>query len=122
MKLIKLFRFYELPFERLLCTTETECFHDPIFLAGRYLKNSRTLSQTAWIVDGQRKMVSSIEEIMGDVLKKELGAIEAVFTASGREDIDVKCLGNGRPFVLEFFQPKKTQFSRAELNHYQKVI
>lgn len=48
--------------------------HDPIFLAGRYNKYSRTLSQTAWLIDGERKMISSIEEIIGDVLKKELGA------------------------------------------------
>ncbi len=53
---------------------DTECFHDPIFLAGRYLKHSRMLSQTAWIVEGERRMVSSIEEIMGNILKKELSA------------------------------------------------
>ena len=44
-----------------------------------------------------------------------------VFTASGREDIDVKCLGKGRPFILEFFFPKKTQFTKSELKHYTKV-
>jgi tRNA pseudouridine synthase 10 len=44
-----------------------------------------------------------------------------VFTASGREDIDVKCLGKGRPFILEFFFPKKTQFTKFELKHYTKV-
>ena len=41
---------------------------------GRYNKYSRTLSQTAWIIDGERKMISSIEETMGDILKRELGA------------------------------------------------
>jgi tRNA U54 and U55 pseudouridine synthase Pus10 len=43
-------------------------------LAGRYNKYSRTLSQTAWLIEGERKMISSIEEIMGDILKRELGA------------------------------------------------
>ena len=88
---------------------------------GRYNKYSRTLSQTAWLIEGQRKMISSIEEIMGDILKKELGATECVFTSSGREDIDVKCLGKGRPFTLEFFEPKRTEFTKAELKSYQKV-
>ena len=37
---------------------------------GRYCKFSRTLPQTAWIVEGERKAESSIEDIMGDVLKK----------------------------------------------------
>ena len=90
-------RFYQLPFKRLTCLTEVECFHDPIFLAGeshltmnqlvfcfgqiilsiegRYLKHSRTLSQTAWIVDGERVWnINSIEEILSNVLKKELSA------------------------------------------------
>lgn len=115
-------KFYKLPFERVNAVTETACFHDPIFLAGRYLKYSRTLSQTAWLVEGERKMVSSIEEIIGNILKKELSASEAVFTASGREDIDVRCLGNGRPFILEFFYPKKTEFTRRELDNYQMLI
>jgi tRNA pseudouridine synthase 10 len=47
--------------------------------------------------------------------------LEFVFTASGREDIDVKCLGDGRPFILEFFEPKRTEFTKQELKHYQKV-
>jgi tRNA pseudouridine synthase 10 len=69
--------------------------HEPIFFAGRYLKLSRTLPQTAWMIQGEKKLATSIEEIVGEVIKKELGAIEYVFTASGREDIDVKCLGKG---------------------------
>jgi tRNA U54 and U55 pseudouridine synthase Pus10 len=47
--------------------------------------------------------------------------LESIFTSSGREDIDVKCLGNGRPFTMEFCEPKRTEFTRAELKHYQKV-
>lgn len=115
-------KFYSLPFERLTSSFELECVHDPIFLAGRYLKFSRTLSQTAWIIEGERKLSSSIEEIMGDCLKKELGATEFVFTSSGREDIDVKCLGKGRPFTLEFMEPKRTIFTRDELKNFQKVF
>ena len=42
--------------------------------------------------------------------------------SSGREDIDVKCLGKGRPFSLEFIHPKRTSFTKAELKNYQKVI
>ena len=44
-------------------------------IEGRYLKHSRTLSQTAWIVDGERIWnINSIEEILSNVLKKELSA------------------------------------------------
>lgn len=31
----------------------------------------------------------------------ETGCDDARFVASGREDIDVRMLGNGRPFVLQ---------------------
>jgi tRNA pseudouridine synthase 10 len=114
-------------------------------LAGRYQKYSRTLSQTAWLIEdeGKKRVKTSIEEIMGNSLKTELSAKgrliqfninnkslililinfveEFIFTASGREDIDVKCLGDGRPFILEFFEPKRTEFTKQELKHYQKV-
>ena len=51
----------------------------------------------------------------------DIFCLEVVFTASGREDIDVKCLGKGRPFILEFLFPKKTQFTKSELKQYTKV-
>ncbi|CAF0902277.1 unnamed protein product [Brachionus calyciflorus] len=115
-------KYYTLPFTRTMSNFDLECTHDPIFLAGRYLKFSRILSQTKWIIEGARKFSSSIEEIMGEVLSRELGATGFVFTSSGREDIDVKCLGKGRPFTLEFMEPKRTEFTREELKKYQQLI
>ncbi len=35
-------------------------------------------------------------------------AREYKFSSGGREDVDVRMLGNGRPFVIEFCDPKKT--------------
>lgn len=32
------------------------------------------------------------------------------FSSSGREDVDVRCLGNGRPFILEIPDSYKTVF------------
>jgi tRNA pseudouridine synthase 10 len=37
-------------------------------LAGRYNKYSRNLPQTPWIIDGERKMESSVEELISDHL------------------------------------------------------
>lgn len=119
----KLKTFYQLPFKRLIMKPDLECFHDSIFLAGRYLKFSRMLSQTRWTVEGERSYkINSIEEILGEVLLPAVGSSELLLSASGREDIDVKCLGKGRPFVLEFLRPKCTSFTQEELNNYQKVI
>eukprot|EP00012_Vannella_robusta_P014351 CAMPEP_0206208486 /NCGR_PEP_ID=MMETSP0166-20121206/16301_1 /ASSEMBLY_ACC=CAM_ASM_000260 /TAXON_ID=95228 /ORGANISM="Vannella robusta, Strain DIVA3 518/3/11/1/6" /LENGTH=94 /DNA_ID=CAMNT_0053629619 /DNA_START=175 /DNA_END=455 /DNA_ORIENTATION=+ len=35
-----------------------------VFVAGRYNKYSRSLSQTAWIIDGVRRGESSVEELI----------------------------------------------------------
>lgn len=37
-------------------------------LAGRYNKYSRNLPQTPWIIDGERKLESSVEELISDHL------------------------------------------------------
>jgi len=39
------------------------------FLVGRYNKFSRTLSQTPWVIDGQRRMESSVQEIISESLQ-----------------------------------------------------
>ena len=41
------------------------------------------------------------------------------FSSCGREDVDVRMLGDGRPFVLEviFFFPKKKKNRHLKLNH-----
>lgn len=85
-----------------------------IFVAGRYRKLSRALSQTPWVLQGRRKMEDSIQEIIArniapyfevDPIAQES---KINFMASGREDCDVRCLGKGRPFVLEINDSRKS--------------
>ncbi|KAK7834523.1 hypothetical protein U0070_017709 [Myodes glareolus] len=103
------------------CTVlEIECTHGAVFvagnyllsdahhsvllsdvsLAGRYNKYSRNLPQTPWIIDGERKMESSVEELISDhllaVFKAESKCSCFNFSSSGREDVDVRTLGNGK--------------------------
>merc|ERR1712080_85858 len=71
-----------------------------IFLTGRYLKLSRDIPQSPWFIDGQRKGVSSVEELILNAARRHLGSTEpGAFHAEGREDIYVRMLGGGRPFV-----------------------
>lgn len=74
-----------------------------LFLAGRYNKISRELSQTPWVIEGKRKMENCVQEIMTCVVAPYFRVPEEslIFSSSGREDVDVRCLGEGRPFVLE---------------------
>jgi len=49
----------------------------------------------------ERKGRNSIEEIVGEAVQLALQAKECRMHPCGREDIDVRVLGNGRPFALE---------------------
>lgn len=47
------------------------------------------------------KTFLQVSEKICDVLKSKFEASESKFVTSGREDIDVRMLGTGRPFVVE---------------------
>ncbi len=57
----------------------------------------------------------SVEEEIGKVLAPAFGASGCTLHASGREDVDVRCLGGGRPFVAELASPKKRKASLGSL-------
>ncbi|KAF3793202.1 putative tRNA pseudouridine synthase [Nymphaea thermarum] len=62
---------------------------------------TRNVSQTRWIIDDERMGEASVEELIGKVIISKLGAESFKFHAAGREDIDVRMLGSGRPFLVE---------------------
>ncbi|XP_055839951.1 putative tRNA pseudouridine synthase Pus10 [Episyrphus balteatus] len=80
-----------------------------VFVAGRYRKLSRKLSHSPWVLQGKRVMEDSIQEIIIRNIAKHFGVEEGkiIFSSSGREDVDVRCLGQGRPFVLEIPNSKR---------------
>jgi len=90
----------------------------PIFVYGRYRKHSRLLPQTRWPCrecmgkgcprcDGKGRMYeSSVQDLIGPVVARHAQGEEDFFHGMGREDIDARMLGNGRPFVVEVRRPK----------------
>lgn len=44
------------------------------------------------------------------------------FHSAGREDVDVRMLGTGRPFVLEVLNPTREQFDENDLRNMEAVI
>ena len=92
---------------------------NPLFIAGRYKKLVRTIPQSKWFCsecwgkgckkcNWTGKMYSeSVQEIVEKPLLEATGGSDASFHASGREDIDARMLGNGRPFVIEIATPKR---------------
>ena len=89
-----------------------------IFIYGRYNKFVRGIPQTHWdcrLCRGKgcesckftgKQYPTSVEELMSPKFVSEAKADGSKFHGAGREDIDVKMLGTGRPFVLELINPK----------------
>ncbi|HTS33552.1 MAG TPA: tRNA pseudouridine(54/55) synthase Pus10 [Thermoplasmata archaeon] len=91
----------------------------PLYVQGRYRKLDRTLPQTHWpcrrcqgrgcdTCGGTGKTYpTSVEELVGAPLVEASGADGTRFHGMGREDIDARMLGRGRPFVLELVRPRR---------------
>jgi tRNA pseudouridine synthase 10 len=92
---------------------------NPLYIAGRYRKLVRGIPQSKWLCSdchgrgcekcsGTGKMYpESVEEIVGIPILKTAEGLKTSFHGSGREDIDARMLGNGRPFAIEITRPKK---------------
>lgn len=103
----------------------------PIFIYGRYRKYSREIPQTRWpcrMCQGKGcprcgntgKMYQiSVQEVIGDVLRQEAGGEDHFFHGMGREDIDARMLGTGRPFIIEISKPQKRHL---DLERLQPII
>lgn len=97
-----------------------EIIPQPVFICGRYRKLVRGLPQNPWPYTDERiKYSTSIEELIARPAVELFEAYDAKFHAGGREDIDVRTLGKGRPFVLELRRPKKRKIVLDEL---EKII
>ncbi|XP_044146513.1 tRNA pseudouridine synthase Pus10 isoform X2 [Bufo gargarizans] len=101
---------------------DIQCNHASVFVAGRYNKYSRTLPQTPWVIDGERKMESSVEELITEQLMAVFKADSFNFSSSGREDVDVRTLGRGRPFTIEIVNPHRVQFTQQDMKDLQQKI
>ncbi|KAL6778806.1 hypothetical protein ACKKBF_B04560 [Auxenochlorella protothecoides x Auxenochlorella symbiontica] len=73
----------------------------PFHLGGRYTKLGRDIPQSPWFIDGERRGGVSLEERLAAVVLPGLRCSDASFLSSGREDMDVRMLGTGRPWALE---------------------
>lgn len=119
----------------------------PLYVIGRYNKYSRDISQTPWLTsEGMKKQ--SLEGLITCSVKKYVPCqgmyvkyfetlyiyvlnllffssffiIDTRFSASGREDVDVRMLGRGRPFVLELLSPAVLNISDIILQLIEKEV
>lgn len=112
---------------------------ESIFIYGRYKKYKRGLPQTKWhcrvcrgkgckLCNYSGKMYeTSIEELISEQFLKETKGLDESFHGCGREDVDVRMLGNGRPFILEVKNPKVRGLDLSTLENvintnYKEII
>ncbi|GGL27712.1 tRNA pseudouridine(54/55) synthase Pus10 [Halarchaeum grantii] len=97
---------------------------NPAFVYGRYRKLSREIPQTEWPCrecngtgrragepcihcDGTGYMYAeSVEQLVSPPILEAMDGDDSSFHGAGREDIDAKMLGTGRPFVVEVKHPR----------------
>jgi tRNA pseudouridine synthase 10 len=100
-------------------TEKTKVQPNPLYIAGRYKKLVRGIPQSKWFCSNchgkgcekcnwtGKMYPESVEEIIAKPFLEVTGGIKASFHASGREDIDARMLGKGRPFIIQITKPKK---------------
>jgi tRNA pseudouridine synthase 10 len=100
----------------------------PVFVAGRYRKLARGLSQTVFRCRrchaGLRRAVlrrgpcrecggtgrfvaEAVEDFVRPPIERAAGGSASAFHGAGREDVDVRMLGSGRPFVVSIESPRR---------------
>jgi tRNA pseudouridine synthase 10 len=109
-----------------------------LYVYGRYKKFKRDTPQTRWFCKycygkGCKKCNysgklydTSVEELIAEKFLELTAGDEEAFHGCGREDVDARMLGNGRPFVLEIKNPKKRKLDfiklEKEINKYNNNV
>jgi len=104
----------------------------PLFIYGRYRKYRRGIPQTRWFCRAchgkgcercnftGKMYAESVEELIKGSIMDVYGAEDVILHGCGREDIDARMLGSGRPFVVELRAPKRRQ--RVDLHALEEKV
>jgi tRNA pseudouridine synthase 10 len=100
---------------------------NPVFFYGRYRKLERGIPQTHWDCRACRgkgcercgysgkQYPDSVEELIARPAAELFAAEGGVLHGAGREDIDARMIGTGRPFVMEMVAPRRRSIDLEEL-------
>jgi tRNA pseudouridine synthase 10 len=116
-----------------LATDAVDVQVNSAFVYGRYRKLERDIPQTEWpctncnstgIDRGEEcpecdgtgyRYQESVEQLTAPVVQEAMDGAQAVFHGAGREDVDARMLGGGRPFVIEVKEPRSREVDTADL-------
>ena len=116
-----------------LATDQVEIQVNSAFVYGRYRKLARDIPQTEWpcrdcngtgLQHGELcggcegtgyRYDESVEQLTAPVVCEAMDGEDATFHGAGREDVDARMLGTGRPFVVEVDSPRVRSVDTDEL-------
>lgn len=99
----------------------------PVYVYGRYRKFSREIPQTRWHCrkcrgrgcaecgGTGRVYALTVEDAIAEPFLEPSGTRRTKMHGMGREDVDARMLGSGRPFVLELVEPRRRRFDLPAL-------
>ena len=81
----------------------------PFYICGNYIKLDREIGQTQFSKNGVKLSLSSVDEELKNFFKNIFmnTTNDLIFSAGGREDRDVRMLGEGREFIYSIYNSKK---------------
>ncbi|GGJ07278.1 tRNA pseudouridine(54/55) synthase Pus10 [Halobellus salinus] len=103
------------------------------FVYGRYRKLERDIPQTEWPCNACDRSgyvgsqpcgncggtgylyEHSVEELTAPVVRDVMDGTDATFHGAGREDVDARMVGTGRPFVIEVLEPRRRNIDTDRL-------
>ncbi|MGQ4556622.1 tRNA pseudouridine(54/55) synthase Pus10 [Halobellus sp. GM3] len=103
------------------------------FVYGRYRKLERDIPQTEWPCnacqgsgyvgkqpcekcDGTGYLYQdSVEGLTAPIVRDVMDGTDTKFHGAGREDVDARMLGTGRPFVIEVMEPRRRHVDTERL-------
>ena len=104
------------------------------YIYGTYNKYSRELPQTTYYCfkckgrgcdfckNTGKLSESSVQETIQKYFLKAFKGKDAKFHGAGREDINVRMLGNGREFIIEIEEPKIRELTTENLKKLEKEV
>ena len=97
----------------------------PLFIIGKYVKLGRRISQIKWLIwNGEKYRLKYELSIEGcfQTIAETFKAEKAILHAAGREDVDVRMLGHGRPMIVELKKPKLRKTFKERLMEAQNKV
>ena len=100
---------------------------NPLYLRGRYRKLVRGVPQTRWPCrrcmgkgcarcGGTGKMYpTSVEEVIAAEVMRDSEGTDHALHGMGREDVDARMIGRGRPFIVEIKEPRRRSLDLAAI-------